>query len=76
MDTYGCKIKEAEPFLMVRRSSRSAKCWGRGVSAAEQLLITWSLRVNMAASVQFPCSATTGEMKHYMVYTEMNGLSM
>lgn len=31
---------------------------------------------NLTANVTFLCSATTGEIKHYTVFGEINGLSV
>lgn len=35
-----------------------------------------NLHGNLATSIQFPCSATTGETKHYTAPTEIKGMSM
>lgn len=36
----------------------------------------WPINWYTSLSVYFPCSASTGEMKHYMTPIEINGLAI
>lgn len=38
--------------------------------------INWYTSSRIFLSVNFPCSASTGEMKHYMTPIEINGLAI